>query len=102
MKSLRLTTVMVAGIAAMMPSFAQAQAPAQAAATVTVPVVTVPAVTDSTTPVDTLKSFLTKKKVSPFFNSAPRIEIQNIRPSDMRGLNVYESPKDAGLSLIHI
>jgi hypothetical protein len=94
MKSLRLTTVMVAAIAATMPAlaFAQTQAPVQATASTTVPS------TDEKTPADTMKSVLTKKPVSTFFSSAPKIEIQNIRPTDMRGLNVYEAPKDAGVA----
>jgi hypothetical protein len=93
MKSLRLTTAMVAGFAAMMPALtlAQAQAPAQVAATATVPSTDAKA-----TAVDTMKSALTKKQLSPFFHTAPKIEIQNIRPSDMRGLNIYEAPKDPG------
>jgi hypothetical protein len=93
MKSLRLTTVMVAGIAAMVPalSSAQTQAPAQVAATATVP-----STGDTMPPADTMKSVLTKKPLSQFFSSAPKIDIQNIRPTDMRGLNVYEPPKDPG------
>jgi hypothetical protein len=93
MKSLRLTTVMVAAIAAIVPSFAmaQTQTPSQVAATSVVP-----SVADSTSPADTMKSVLTKKPASTFFRTAPKIEIQNLRPSDMRGLNVYEAPKDPG------
>jgi hypothetical protein len=93
MKSLRLTTVMVAAIAAMVPAFAMAQAQTRAQVAKTS---VVPSIPDSTTPADTMKSVLTKKPLSSFYNTAPRIEIQNLRPSDMRGLNVYEAPKDAG------
>ena len=34
-----------------------------------------------------------KKSASSFFASAPTIEIQHFRPTDMRGLNVFETPK---------
>ncbi len=93
MKSLRIRTLMVA-VAASVPAlaFAQTQAPAQVA-TGTV------ATTETTTPpADTMKSNISKKPLSPFFNTAPKIEIQNIRPTDMRGLNVYEPPKDEGVA----
>jgi len=82
-------------VAASMPALAlaQTQAPTQIAAAGTV----VPA-DDKTPPADTMKSNITKKTLSPFYSSAPKIEIQNIRPTDMRGLNVYESPKDEGVA----
>ena len=43
---------------------------------------------------DTAKVAVEKKEVSKFMAMAPKIEIQNFRPFDMRGLNVYEAPKD--------
>jgi len=43
---------------------------------------------------DTAKVTVEKKEVSKFMAMAPKIEIQNFRPFDMRGLNVYEAPKD--------
>ncbi|HZK77627.1 MAG TPA: hypothetical protein VFC35_01875 [Gemmatimonadaceae bacterium] len=93
MKSLRIRTLMVAA-AASIPAlaFAQTQAPAQVAATATVTPAEV-----TTPPADTMKSAISKKTLSPFYSSAPKIEIQNIRPTDMRGLNVYESPKEEGV-----
>ncbi|MGH9419813.1 MAG: hypothetical protein ACRD3J_07565, partial [Thermoanaerobaculia bacterium] len=69
MKSVRLITVMVAGIAAMVPALAMAQtkAPAQLATTAEVR-----AIPDSTTPADTMKSVLTKKPVGAFYLTAPK------------------------------
>jgi hypothetical protein len=43
---------------------------------------------------DTAKVTVEKKAKKDFFSTAPKIVIQNIRPTDMRGLNVYEPPKD--------
>ena len=90
MKSLRIRTLMVA-VAASIPAlaFGQTQAPAQVAATATAAEVTPPA--------DTMKTKVEKKEVSSFFSSAPKVEIQHIRPTDMRGLNVYEPPKEEGV-----
>jgi len=44
---------------------------------------------------DTAKLTADGQKVSKFMSTAPKIEIQNFRPFDMRGINVYEAPKDA-------
>ncbi|MEO7368119.1 MAG: hypothetical protein ABIZ36_09185, partial [Gemmatimonadaceae bacterium] len=92
MKSLRMKTVMAAAMVASMPVVALAQtlAPAQVIATGTVT-----STDDKTPPADTMKLFV-KKAPSTFLSSAPKIEIQHIRATDMRGLNVYESPKDEG------
>ncbi len=47
------------------------------------------------TPVDTLKKIAgLKTKVSRFMSMAPAIEMQNYRPEDKRGINVFEPPKD--------
>jgi histidinol-phosphate/aromatic aminotransferase/cobyric acid decarboxylase-like protein len=70
MKSLRLTTVRVAAVAAMVPAFAMAQAQTRAQVAKTS---VVPSIPDSTTPADTMKSVLTKKPLSSFYNTAPRI-----------------------------
>ncbi len=43
---------------------------------------------------DTAKVTVEKKQPSKFMAMAPKIEMQNFRPSDMRGINVYEAPKD--------
>ena len=93
MKSLRMTTVMAAALVASMPVavIAQTQTPTQVAASVTVPTTD-----DKAPPADTMKSLLTKTPARTFMSSAPKIEIQHIRATDMRGLNVYESPKDEG------
>ena len=92
MKSLSMKTVMVAALAASMPALALAQTPAPTLVTTTVVV----PVDDKTPPADTLKSNLTKNPVSSFMSSAPKVTIQHLRPTDMRGINVYEPPKDEG------
>jgi hypothetical protein len=43
---------------------------------------------------DTAKVTVEKKQPSKFMAMAPKIEISNFRPFDMRGINVYEAPKD--------
>jgi hypothetical protein len=91
MKSPGMKSVMVAVLAISMPGLgiAQATAPAKVAVGVVGPPV------DSATSVDTLKQ-LNRAPVSQFMSSAPKVQIQHLRPTDMRGLNVYESPKDEG------
>src|SRR5690349_838906 len=54
-------------------------------------VITMP---DSTT-VDTLKKIAgLKGTISKFMSTAPAVEMQNYRPEDKRGINVFEPPKD--------
>ena len=60
------------------------------------------ALPESTT-VDTLKKIAavgTKdaKKPSAFMAMAPKVEIQNYRPEDKRGINVFEAPKDESVA----
>ncbi len=94
MKAFRMTTVMAAVMAASTPAIAQSQVVAPGA-----PVRSVEVVVDiALPPADTLKQNVNKKPVSDFFSSAAKVEIQHIRPTDMRGLNVYESPKDEGVA----
>ncbi len=54
------------------------------------------------TPADTLRKIvsLTKdtKEVSAFMAMAPKVEIQNYRPEDKRGINVFEAPKDESVA----
>ena len=50
----------------------------------------------STEPAATRDS--TAKRASSFFSMQKQIEIQHLRPSDMRGLNVFETPKDPGVA----
>jgi hypothetical protein len=54
------------------------------------------------TPADTLRKIvsLTKdtKTVSSFMAMAPKVEIQNYRPEDKRGINVFEAPKDESVA----
>ncbi len=91
MKSPSMKTVMVAVLAISMPILGSAQtiAPAKVVSGVVAPPV------DSAVSVDTLKQ-LNKTPVTAFMSSAPKVQIQHLRPTDMRGLNVYESPKDEG------
>lgn len=37
------------------------------------------------------------KSASSFLSLAPQIQIQNFRPADQRGLNVFEAPKEGGI-----
>jgi len=52
--------------------------------------VTVP----ESTAVDTSKTPAVKKQKTSFLSTAPGIEMQNYRPEDKRGINVFEAPKD--------
>ena len=73
-----------------------------------VPAVREPAKTDSVlivdsaavaAPIDTAKPTAGKKakaKTS-FLATAPNVEMQNYRPEDKRGINVFEAPKDEGI-----
>ena len=68
------------------------------AATDTMPVTIDPikiAVPDSAA-IDTVKKIAGVKKMS-FLSTAPGIEMQNYRPEDKRGVNVFEAPKDEGV-----
>jgi hypothetical protein len=44
--------------------------------------------------VDTVKKVAGAKSIRSFLSTAPGIEIQNYRPEDKRGINVFEAPKD--------
>ena len=46
------------------------------------------------TPADTLKKIAGIKKASTFLSMAPAVEMQNYRPEDKRGINIFEPPKD--------
>jgi len=53
------------------------------------------------TPVDTLKKIAGLKQTKPvsaFMAMAPKVEIQNYRPEDKRGINVFEAPKDESVA----
>ncbi|MEO8910657.1 MAG: hypothetical protein ABI408_10585 [Gemmatimonadaceae bacterium] len=43
---------------------------------------------------DTVKKAATIKPKSAFLSMAPTVEVQNYRPEDKRGINVFEAPKD--------
>ena len=46
-------------------------------------------------PADTLKKIAGMKgKVTSFLSMAPAVEMQNYRPEDKRGINIFEAPKD--------
>jgi hypothetical protein len=48
--------------------------------------------------IDTVKKIAGAKKASSFLTSAPGIEMQNYRPEDKRGINVFEAPKDESVA----
>src|SRR3954462_1368111 len=58
------------------------------------------ALPESTT-IDTVKKIAgvkEPKKVSAFMAMAPKVEVQNYRPEDKRGINVFEAPKDESVA----
>jgi hypothetical protein len=91
MKSARIYTLVATAMVAAAPALALAQT--QVAVTVDDPK---PAVTVEAAPVDTAKPKMATESVSKFMAMAPKIEIQNFRPFDKRGINVFESPKEEG------
>jgi hypothetical protein len=48
--------------------------------------------------VDTLKKVAGAKSIRSFLSTAPGIELQNYRPEDKRGINVFEAPKDESVA----
>jgi len=56
--------------------------------------VTASNVSPESTTVDTAKTTVVKKQKMSFLSTAPGIEMQNYRPEDKRGVNVFEAPKD--------
>jgi hypothetical protein len=93
MKSPRVQQMLAIAVVAGFPAVLWAQAETQVANAKATPAVE----TRSAKPVDadTAKVMVKADKPSKFLSSAPKIEIQNFRPFDMRGINVYEAPKDA-------
>jgi hypothetical protein len=51
---------------------------------------------ESTT-VDTVKKTVVAKRKMSFLSTAPGVQMQNYRPEDKRGINVFEAPKDEGI-----
>ena len=94
MKSPRINKILAAAMVAAFPAALWAQGEAQVADAKTPPAVETKAPAPAT---DTAKITVEKKQPSKFMSMAPTIEIQNYRPTDMRGLNVYEPPKEAGV-----
>jgi hypothetical protein len=86
MKS-RVRSLVAVAMTAAVPSLSMAQAPETRVAENS----NTPAVAASDK--DTSKVTVEKKTVSRFFASAPSIDIQHFRPTDMRGINVFETPK---------
>ncbi|MEO5588189.1 MAG: hypothetical protein ABIS03_01285, partial [Gemmatimonadaceae bacterium] len=76
-----------AAIAAQEPAQVAANSNQKSEVSVAVPVTPAP---------DTLKYKVGTAVNSKFMSTAPKIEIQNLRPFDMRGINVYEAPKSDG------
>ena len=44
--------------------------------------------------IDTVKKIAAAKGIKNFLSTAPGIQMQNYRPEDKRGINVFETPKD--------
>ena len=47
---------------------------------------------------DTVKRIVGGSSIRSFLSTAPGIEMQNYRPEDKRGINVFEAPKDESLA----
>ena len=85
MRSARLNKLIAVAAVAAFPAVLWAQGETQVA--------------DNSAPVkapaaDTAKVTVAEQPVSKFYSTAPKITIQNFRPFDMRGINMYEAPKD--------
>ncbi len=93
MRSPRISNLIAVAMVASFPAILWAQGEAQVAGTNGVPVIEAKA--PAGVPTDTAKLLVKGNKPSKFLSTAPKIEIQNFRPFDMRGINVYEAPKDA-------
>ena len=78
--------LLIAALAAATPANAQQDATVSQAG----------AARDTTATADTLPAKKSDTKVVRYY--APAIEIQHLRANDMRGINVFESPKTAGAS----
>jgi hypothetical protein len=89
MKSARISKLIAVTIAVAFPAVLSAQTETNVADSKIVPVVETKAPSG-----DTAKVTVEKKQTSKFMAMAPKIEISNFRPFDMRGINVYEAPKD--------
>ncbi len=91
MRSPRMKTIAAVAVAAMFPvlSGAQTVAVAQVSEVAPAPMAEVKATSDTAKP----KLLVVESK---YMSMAPKIEIQNFRPFDKRGINVFESPKEEG------
>lgn len=89
MKTRRINKLIAVTMVAAFPAVLWAQGETQVADNKTAPEATAAATSG-----DTAKVTVEKKTVSKFMSLAPKIEISNFRPFDMRGINVYEAPKD--------
>ena len=87
MKSARINKLIAVAAVVAFPAVLWAQEGTQVADNTTLPAV-------ETKAPDTAKVTVEKKKPSRFMSLAPKIEMQNFRATDMRGINVYEAPKD--------
>jgi len=91
MRSPRTMTLMAVAMAAMVPALSGAQAVVVAQA----PETTIGTVTATVSATDTAKPKVLAP-TSKYMSMAPKIEIQNFRPFDKRGINVFEAPKEEG------
>ncbi len=48
--------------------------------------------------IDTAKKIAGTKQKNSFLTTAPNVEMQNYRPEDKRGINVFEAPKDESVA----
>ena len=85
MKSPRINKILAAAMVAAFPAALWAQGGAQVADAKTPPAVETKAPAPAT---DTAKITVEKKQPRKFMCMSPAIEIQNYRPTDMRGINV--------------
>jgi hypothetical protein len=56
-----------------------------------------PVVLPDSTAVDTLKKIPKVGGTSAYLAMAPKVEVENYRPEDKRGINVFEAPKDGSV-----
>jgi hypothetical protein len=92
MKSARINKLIAVAVLTAFPAVLWAQAEDQVAANTT------SAVETKAPASDTAKITVEKKEPSKFMRMAPSIEIQNYRPTDIRGINMYEPPKEPGVA----
>lgn len=73
-------------------------APKSAADTMPVRIVPIVIALPDSATMDTVRKIAGIKKTSSFLSTAPGVEMQNYRPEDKRGVNVFEAPKDESVA----